>query len=209
MVAPGESYADLESFKVYMGQDARATNDDSLQDALDTATRDVNRITNRTFWTSPTATPRTFAPESYLRCKVNDFYSTDDLLIETDPSGSGQFSNQWADSDSELSPFDGVVDGEEGWPFWKIKAVGGFWFPTCLAPQSRSGVVRVTAKWGWSDVPDPVKRATLIIAAEAWMLKDAPLGVTGFANFGIIRVRQNPAAMSKLSKYVRQPVIVG
>lgn len=209
MVAPGESYADLESFKTYMGQEARATNDESLQDALDSATRDVNRITSRVFWTSPTATPRVYTPQSYLRAKVDDFYSTDNFLIETDPSGNGNFTESWASGDYELSPLNNVVDGEEGWPQWKIKAVGNFWFPTCLSPQTRSGLIRVTAKWGWADVPLPVKRATLIIAAEAWKLKDAPLGVTGFAQFGIIRVRQNPAALSKLVKYVRQPVMLG
>jgi hypothetical protein len=209
MAAPGESYADLATFKTYMGQAAKVENDDSLQDALDVATREVNRITSRVFWTNTSATPRVYTPEDYLHCKVADFYTTDDFLIETDPSGNGQFSNTWSASDSELSPFDGVVDGEEGWPFYKIKAVGSFWFPTFLAPQSRSAVVRVTAKWGWSDVPPPIHRATLIIAAEAWKLKDAPLGVAGFNTFGVVRVRQNSAAMSKLVKYIRQPVMLG
>lgn len=209
MVAFGDSYATLAEFKSYMKQETRDANDDTLQDALDTATREVNRITSRVFWTSDAASPRVYTPQSYLRCKVDDFYTTDGLVIETDPTGTGTFPYTWASSDYELRPFNGIVDQEPGWPYWKIKAVGGYWFPTVLAPQVRSGVVRVTAKWGWADVPYPVKRATMIIAAENWKLKDAPLGVAGFNQFGVIRVRQNSAAMSKLAKYVRNPVMLG
>lgn len=209
MVAFGDSYATLAEFKSYMKQETRDANDDTLQDALDTATVEVNKICNRVFWTSTTASPRLYKPESYLRCKVHDFYTTDSLIIETDPTGTGSFPYTWTASDYELSPFDGIVDQEPGWPYWKIKAVGGYWFPVALAPQVRTAVVRVTAKWGWADVPTPVKRATMIIAAENWKLKDAPLGVAGFNQFGVIRVRQNSAAMSKLAKFVRKPVMLG
>jgi hypothetical protein len=209
VVAFGDSYAVLDEFKTYMGQEARTANDESLQDALDTATVEVNKICNRNFWTSDTASSRIYVPQSYLRCKVDDFYTTEGLVIETDPTGTGTFPYTWTTTDYELRPFNGIVDQEPGWPYWKIKAVGGYWFPECLAPQVRSGVVRVTAKWGWADVPKPVKRATLIIAAETWKLKDAPLGVAGFNQFGVLRVRQNTAAMSKLAKYVREPVKLG
>jgi hypothetical protein len=65
--------------------------------------------------------------------------------------------------------------------------------------------VQITALWGWSAVPDPVKQATLIIAAEQWKLKDAPFGVAGFGEFGPIRVRDNPMAASLLARY-RHPV---
>lgn len=209
MVAFGESYASLDEFKAYMKQETRDANDDTLQDALDTATREVNRITNRVFWTSDAASPRVYTAPSYLKIKIDDFFTSSGLVIETDPSGNGEFPETWASSDYELSPLNGVVDQEPGWPFWKIKATGSFWFPTCLAPQARSGVVRVTAKWGWAEVPYQVKRATMIIAAENWKLKDAPLGVAGFNQFGVIRVRQNSAAMSKLAKFVRNPVMLG
>lgn len=209
MVAFGDSYATLAEFKSYMKQETRDANDDTLQDALDTATTEVNKICNRVFWTSDTASSRVYTPQSYLRCKVDDFYTSEGLVIETDPTGTGEFPYTWATSDYELSPFNGIVDQEPGWPYWKLKAVGGYWFPVALAPQVRSAVVRVTAKWGWADVPFPVKRATMIIAAENWKLKDAPLGVAGFNQFGVIRVRQNSAAMSKLAKYVRQPVMLG
>lgn len=209
MVAFGESYADLAEFKVYMKQEVRDANDESLQDALDVATTEVNKICKRVFWTSDAATPRVYTPQSWRRLKVDDFYTTTDLVVETDPTGLGDFSQTWASSDYELSPLNGVVDQEPGWPYWKLKAVGSFWFPTCLPPQARSGVVRVTAKWGWADVPDPVRRATMIIAAETWKLKDAPLGVAGFNQFGVVRVRQNSAAMSKIAKYIRQPVMLG
>jgi hypothetical protein len=209
VVAVGESYASLEEFKAYVKEQTRSVSDDALQDALDSATTEVNRITNRVFWRSEEATPRLYTPESYLRCKVHDFYTTDGLVIETDPSGTGNFSQTWASTDYELSPLNGVVDGMDGWPWWRIRATGNFWFPNLLWPSTRRGNVRVTAKWGWESVPFPVKRATLIIAAENWKLSDAPLGVAGFNQFGVVRVRQNSAAMSKLAKFIRKPVLVG
>lgn len=209
MVAVGDSYATLEEFKAYVKEQSRNESDDELQECLDAATREVNRITNRVFWTATAATARVYTPESYIRCKVNDFYTTSGLIIETDPGATGEFSETWTTPDYELSPLDGVVDGEEGWPFWKIRATGGFWFPRVYFPAQRTGIVRVTAKWGWADVPAPVKRATLIIAAENWKLATAPLGVAGFNQFGVVRVRQNSAAMSKLHKYIRKPILLG
>jgi hypothetical protein len=61
--------------------------------------------------------------------------------------------------------------------------------------------VQVTAQWGWAAVPDSVKQATKILAAEIFRLKDAPLGVAGFNDFGPVRVREVPQVSMLLKRY--------
>jgi hypothetical protein len=70
-------------------------------------------------------------------------------------------------------------------------------------------VLQVTARWGWSAVPPAVTEATLILAEELAKLKDAPFGVSGWTEFGVMRVRDNPFAARLLNPYRRNAVLVG
>lgn len=206
----GDTYASLGEFKDYVGQLARDTNDATLTDALQSATQEIEEICNRQFNKTDIASARVYEPETFRLTKVDDFWTTDDLVVETDSGGTGEFAQLWANTDFELLPANGIVSGQPGWPFKNIRSCGGLWFPKYdTQPFRRRNVVRVTAKWGWNAVPAPVKQACLIMAAETWQLKNAPLGVAGVNQFGIMRVRQNTMAASKLQRYIRNPVLLG
>jgi hypothetical protein len=70
--------------------------------------------------------------------------------------------------------------------------------------------VQITARWGWPAVPKPVLQAAQIQAVSIFKSADAPLGVAGFGDIGVVRLRQamHPVAMSLLSQYRRDPVLV-
>jgi hypothetical protein len=99
----------------------------------------------------------------------------------------------------ELEPFDGIQDGEPGWPYWRITALSGT-FPDRTT---------VSARWGWETVPDSVIEGVLMLAAEVFKMKDAPFGVAGWNEIlGQITVRDNPKVKSLLAPYRRGAVRV-
>lgn len=207
-MALGDPYATYTELKDYLKlTDAGTAFDARLTDAVNSASREIERYTNRQFNMASSATARVFQPVRRNRCDSDDFWTTTGLVIETDASGDGVFETVWSASDYELFPLNGIVDGQDGWPYWKIRKAAGREFP--INCYGRKATVRVTAKWGWAVVPAPVKQACLIMAAETYELKSAPLGVAGFGDFGVVRIRQNSLAAAKLAPYKKNRVLVG
>jgi len=181
--------------------------DAKLADALDAASRGIEKTTHRQFIAAATATARIYYPDKDYRTKVDDFYTTTDLVIKTDTAGDGTYATTWSAADYQPEPLNGVVDGESGWPFYFIRAVGSYRFP-CVSVTSRAPL-QVTARWGWPAVPANIKEGCLILAEEIYSLKNAPFGVGGYGQFGIIRARENPMVYARIHPYIDEPVLVG
>lgn len=207
-MALGDSYATLAEIRSRVGiTDASATSEDTkLTEALSAASRGIEAMAHRQFNVASSATARLFYPDSYCHTKVYDISTTTDLVIKTDTAGDGTFATTWLTTDYQLEPLDGIVDGQSGWPYWTIRAVGTQRF-ICAWPGQRAPL-QVTATWGWTAVPAPVKEATLILAEEIYSLKNTPFGVGGYGQFGIIRARENPMVLTRLMPYILDPVLV-
>jgi hypothetical protein len=205
----GDSYASLSDLKDYLtiGQ-AKTSQDQALASALDSATEEIERYCNRQFNLATSVSSRVFHPSTQTLIDVDDMSTAVGLVVEVDSSNDGTFGTTVAASDYELYPYSGVVDGQLGWPFYQIMMTSTALLPGEFAFRRR-GTVRVTAKWGWTAVPAPVRQACLIMAAETYRMKDAPFGVAGMDTFGIIRVRDNRVASNKLARYVRHALLVG
>lgn len=207
------AYATVEDLSARLSADGTAVSslhDGELQDALDAAHVLVDGHCGRTFARSDTATARKFEPEDSGCLDVDDFWTTSGLVIATDTGDSGSYTTTWASTDYELEPANGIVNGLTGFPYTEIRAVGGLWFPL---PRRREYTVQVTAKWGWENVPAPVKQATLLLAAETFKLREAPFGIAGFGEFGPVRIRSNPKVAQMLAPFCKQggfgsPVVV-
>ncbi|MFF8768496.1 hypothetical protein ACF07Q_28610 [Nocardiopsis dassonvillei] len=169
-----------------------AAEDERLDQALNAASRGIERIAGRHFNRADAPSTRAVVPLRDRLLVVPDFHTVEGLAVE-DTAG-----QMWDAAGLQLEPLDGVQDGVEGWPYWRIRSLGGP-FPR----QGDRATVRVTARWGWAAVPADIVEATLIAAAELWKLKDAPLGVTGMADWGMIRVRDNPKVYSLVAAYRR------
>jgi hypothetical protein len=204
----GDSYATLAQLKAYMkgSVDEDVTMYDAiLTDALASVSREMETHCNRQFNSAAAATARTYGSVEIFTLRegatltnwvaVDDFYDAATLIVQ-----SGGVT--WSASDYILLPRNGVVSGQTGWPYYEIYVSDGS--RLSFDPASTS----VTAKWGWTAVPAPVKQACLILAAETFQLKDAPFGVAGLDQFGVIRVRDNRMAAAKLAPYVRDPILV-
>lgn len=199
----GDPYATLTELKAYANA-TKDTYDDLLTDALDAASRGIETCTGRQFNDAGTASARVYYPEHSCLVEPDDFHTLVGLVIETSSAGDGVFDTTWDTADYEPRPLNGVVDGQPGWPYTELWGDGTRLFPTGV----RKAPVRVTAKWGWAAVPLPIKQATLILATELYKSKDAPFGIAGNDNYGVVRVRENPMVMKKLAPYMRSPVLV-
>lgn len=195
-MALGDSYATLAELKSYMGI-TDSGSDTLLTAALASASRAIEHYCRRQFNKTTTASARVFCPETPVVAWIDDVHTTTDLVIKTDDGDDGTYETTWDSDEYQLEPVNGVVDGESGWPYYRIKAVSGRrLYPARLRPH-----LQVTAQWGWTAVPAGIKQACLIKAEEIHKLKDAPFGVAGFSDLGAIRVRENSFAASLLTPY--------
>lgn len=206
-LALGDSYASLSELRLRVGLAASdpTTDDARLTSALSVASRGIEKLTHRQFNTAASGTARVFYPNTFWRAEVDDFSAV--ASIKTDLGDDGTYETTWDAADYQLEPLNGVVDGESGWPYWTIRAVGSKTFP-CVDAMSRAPL-EVTATWGWSAVPSPIKEACLVLAEEIFKLADTPFGSGGQGQFGIIRARENPFVWVRIKPYVRDLIMVG
>lgn len=213
-MALGDSYATLAELKTRLGGVTGTGEDAALNNALSVASRGIEKVCHRQFNQTTTASARSYNYAAHTvglgvlsksLAFVDDFHTTTGLVVKTDDGDDGSFSTTWVAADRQLEPLDGIVDGETGWPFWRLRAVDSRLFPMRL----RRAPLQVTAQWGWAAVPAGIKEACLLVAEETYKLKDAPFGVTGVAEWGVVRVRANPMAMAMIGPYRRMPVLVG
>jgi hypothetical protein len=201
-VALGDTYAVLADLKAYLGMQEDTRFDTSLTQALESVSDEIEQHCNRQFNKVTSATAREFRVMYTPFVIVDDFHTVTGLVIEAD-NLDGVFTALTA-TDYELQPLNGVVDGQPGWPYNKIVIR-----PTAVNRVTRGGRLRVTAQWGWTAVPAPVKQACLIMAAATFQIKDAPFGVAGSDQWGSIRVKDNLMAQNKLSRFVVSKILVG
>lgn len=202
MGALGDPYVPLSELKKYVKLKDNETNLDAvLESALLAACNHIDTETDRQFNRTEVASPRVYTPRSSRSVRVDDFWTTEDMLIEHDSSDTGSFV-AWTGG-YKLQPANGVKNGQIGWPFEAIRTRGYTSFLTC------SESLRVTAKWGWAEVPEAIQTATLMLATEFFRVKDSTFGVAGMNDFGSIRVRNNPLIWKLLKPYSPSGLMVG
>lgn len=201
-VAIGQPYASLAKLKSRLGiADSNTAKDAELTDRLDSATLDIIRWCGRQFGRDEVASERVFIP-GQTGVDVDDFWTAEDLAIT--PYLGTTAGTAWTVDGLTLEPLNGVVDGVPGWPYSRIC----YGWPLGITYYYSASTVRVTAKWGWQEVPKNVETACLLIAAMDNKAGDAPFGVAAFGDYAV-RIRSNPMAMEKLAAYVKDPAKVG
>jgi len=205
-------YTTLPELKTALSIPATDTaDDDDLQDAILAASRAVEGDCQRHFYR--VTETRTLEPTGRHRLRLGAYMDLVSVTtLATDPGGDGTFETVWAAGDYQLLCADDTPNtnaAPEPRPYRRIKAVGAQTFP---APRgwgaARTDLVQVAGVWGWPAVPDRIRRAARMAAAEAFKLRDAPFGVAGFGELGLIRVRDNPKYLRLIADYRLLPVPV-
>ena len=181
-------YATLNEIKAYLSI-SDSTDDTLLEDLIESASRSIDRIANRRFYLDATASARLYRAYSDIFVYTDDIGTTTGLVVAIDENGNGTYSKQLTlNTDYILDPLTApslnrpytqltMVSNTEMWPI----------FPGLTQNGLRPGV-QVTAKWGWPSVPSDINMACLILSADLYKRKDAPGGILGLGDLGVVRM---------------------
>ncbi|MEU3563518.1 head-tail connector protein [Kitasatospora sp. NPDC006786] len=170
--------------------------DEQLTDAIDAASRGIDRLTGRRFWLDDTATARIVNPRRHTLVDADgahlltaDIGTLDGLVVETGAPGA------WSPlGDVEAEPTDAL---DQGQPVTSLLRLGGTGWP---GGRQR---IRITARWGWPAVPAEVRQACLIQANRLFRRKDSPDGVAGSAEWGVMRLsRVDPDVQALIQPFI-------
>ena len=153
--------------------------DDLLELAIESASRDIDQATERQFF--PTDTHRFFTPRNSLVCEIDDVSSL--TSIKTSTAADGTYDTTWSESDYQLEPLNGIAGGMVV-PFNSLRAVGDFYWPS----SGLEVTVRVEGTFGFASAPIAIKQATVLLASRLFKRNDSPGGVMGFGDIGVVRV---------------------
>ena len=177
-------YATLNQIKAALRiPTADAVDDSLLEMAVESASRLIDGYCNRTFINQGTAT-RYYATHDPYVVEIDDARSI--TVVETSSSEDGIYDIEWDitahTGDVQAEPINDYLGGLV-WPYTRLRAIGDYVFPI-----DRETTVKVTASWGWPNVPTTVTQACIIQGSRIFKRLDSPLGVAGFGDLGVMRV---------------------
>jgi len=180
-------YATRNQIKAALRIGTADTQDDDLIDnCAGAASRLIDGYANRQFWQYGSATTRLFTAYDEFVLQIDDIASTA-ITVQSSTNADGNFDVTWTESDYQLEPVNGILDGLTV-PFTRMRAVGDYLWPTVNANFGSEALIKLTAIYGWPSVPEPITQATIIQASRIFKRYDSPLGVAGFGDLGAIRV---------------------
>ena len=194
-------YGDLTTFKQLLS--ITDTNRDALLTmALTSASRQIEKLTSRRFYLDQVVSDRYYTPDrreawyvSGGSIQVDDIGSTTGLVVAegyTPWNGVGATTFTPVTNDITLMPDNALAIGR---PITALRRAIG----TIVDPYIQ---LRVTALWGWPQVPDEVVQATYIQAMRLYRRKDSPEGVLGNSEWGALRVsRVDPDVQALLDPF--------
>jgi len=200
-------YATLAEIKGYMSISDN-TDNDLLENLVESASRSIDRIANRRFYLDATASARLYRAYSNIFVFVDDIGTTSNLVVAIDENGNGTYSKTLTlNTDYILDPLTSqslnrpftqltMVSNTESWPI----------FPGLTSNGLRPGV-QVTARWGWPSVPDDLNMACLILTADLYKRKDAPGGILGLGDLGVVRMSQIGRDVTAMVRAYKKEVI--
>lgn len=188
----------------HLGDSGSKLDIDLLERSINAASRAIDQHCGRRFWRDATVTARTYRPQDPLVANVDDISTTVGLIVKTDTTGDGSYATTWDAADYQLEPLNSdVVAGADTvtpYAWWLISAIDDKTFLTGTLRVS----LQVTARFGWSAVPNDVNEAAILKAVALFRRKDAPFGVAGVGEFGPIRITRNdPDVRDLLGPYMK------
>lgn len=213
----GHLYATPQMLRSRVGLSASDTSYDlELQTACYAASRSLESYCQRLFWRTPASEARTFVPDGADMFEL-DLGPYNDLVtvtsVATDLDADGIFETLWTSDQYVLEPLNPQAAPERR-PYTRVRALGAAFFPTLYYPRywgvqyGHRDRVQIIGVYGWPQVPEGIREAARILAAQLFRMRDAPLGVAAFGDVGVARVRSNPM-VAELADPYRHPDAVG
>lgn len=203
-------YVGPEELKDRLDMTDDTSQDSVIADVCSATSRWIDEFCGRHFYRITDT--RTYEPENIWLITVDDLVSVSSLNIDLD--GDGVYETAWTlNSDYMLKIGERRYNkGEYGEPrpYTQVQVLkgGNTWFPF-VWPFTHQDRVQITGVFGWPQVPAAVHQAALLIAADWVKLKDAPWGVAGMGELGVVRTSPNPWIADQLRPYIRARGKVG
>jgi hypothetical protein len=203
-VAIVNGYCTLTPLKAAIGI-ADTTDDTPLEDAVEAASRQIDGYCGkgRKFWQDSTVVAR-----YYYGCGnvvyVDDISTATGLLVKVDQDDDGTFETSLTiNTDFKLHPLNAAAE----WPVrpWTRILLLNNTLTSFTPLTSGRANVEVTAKFGWSAIPDAVERATVLQARSIFKAPDTTFGVFAAGLDGQARQipRMDPSAAALLEDFIR------
>lgn len=177
-MVPTNGYVDTVVLAAYM-KDPEYNDDDqtAYASAIDAASRRVDGHCRTRFYADTVATARVFVPPCHpVRFLIDDFHTTDGLVVKTDDDGDGVYETTWTiGTDFRVAPWNQIhpTTGETC-AYNELVPTGTRAFPRIGGLPT----VQATAKWGWPAVVPSVSTLTKILVAAYDELRGGPKVVT-------------------------------
>lgn len=203
-------YIGLEEFKDRLGITDTA-DDSQAQIAIQSTAAWVNEYTGQHF--NRITETRTYQPHDIWVLDVDPIVPGTPVTLSVDRDGDGTFEETWTkDVDYQLrlgrDRYNVNAAGVPR-PYKQIQVIQtGKWFPFTW-PYTHLDRVQIATTWGWQYVPPPVTQANFILAADIFKMKDAPFGVSGVSDFGVVKISANPWLVEMLRPYINPHRKVG
>jgi hypothetical protein len=195
-------YCSVAELRNHLRDDGTKLNDSSLEKAISAASRAIDDHCDRTFWLDSGVAERTYVVTDRQVAFVDDIGSRTGLVVKTGTDGATFPTTLTVGTDFILEPrnadkFAGATG--PAFAFWQIRLIG---YRVFLGAGYPWPTLSVTARHGWSAVPDEVNQACILKAAALFKRKDAPFGIAGVNDFGPVRItRADPDVIDMLATY--------
>lgn len=172
-----------------------STDDRELERIIEATSRIIDEHCQRRFY--QVTETRVFTATD-RECPIDDLVSL--TAVETDDNADGYADSTWTDRDYVLEPANAPSYLR---PYSTIAM--SLWGRRAF-PYNIPRALHLTGVWGWPSVPEAVKTACLIQVGLVFRSKDAPFGIIGSTETGVVRMnnRLHPEAQLLLEPYRRR-----
>ncbi|MET7989850.1 hypothetical protein ABZU76_02965 [Amycolatopsis sp. NPDC005232] len=178
------------------------TDEEQLALAISAASRAIDRFTRRQFGQTAAAEPRFYTPYwSGRRCAW--LALIDDVMVAPTEVATDPGDGAWTVEPSPVMLPRNAAAEDRPWTEVQL--------PGTIAAIAVDGV-RVTALFGWAEVPATVKQATLMQASRLFARRDSPFGVAGSPDTGSelrLLAKLDPDVQVMVAEYRRRALRVG
>ena len=157
------------TISVHLGNE----HDGKLQSLISASSRMIDKYCGRKFFSS--AATQYYDAQSTHEVFIDDLLSV--TTLKTDDIGDGSYSTSWAVTDYNLLPYNNT-------PKTRIQTNSNRIFPAKLKK-----CVQISGSFGYSSTTPPeIKEACILQVMRLFKRKDAPFGVSGINQFGVMQV---------------------
>lgn len=208
------TYVSMDELKSSINDSSGQDKDDyEVQQACITATTLIHDLCGQHFYQINEA--RTFSYESIFEMFIDPLVPGSITEFAIDYSGTGVYDTVWTEGkDFQTLRYNQKYNTRwlgEARPHDYVRVIQGGtrqMLPFVWA-YTQANRVKITATWGWPQIPNNVHHAALLLAVDLLKMKDAPWGIAGMGELGMVKTQANPEVMELLSKYREPRNLVG